>query len=171
MKVGDLLSQRKMDYFYIMHLSYDGRESEKLWDYARQNSQIGLQLPDIVTNDWNKIKGSIKKGSIERVWTRQFELFCNKIKVGDIVLVLCGWDSLLGIAEIAQPYQFVRSMGYSSITQTGIFFDHVRKVSWIEKYAYSKRLMIPQPAKGFNNTLSRVEPTTKRWMALTNLNI
>lgn len=168
MKVEDLLSEKEKDYFYIMHLSYNGRERKRLWNYAKENNLIGLDYPDVVTDDWNKIREAVK-GSLPPIWVKQFDMFCNEMKVGDIVLVLSGWDSLLGIAEIIEyRYQYDKNLSQGIVEP---FFDHVRQVQWIIKYEYANRLSIPQPIKGFNNTLSRVESHTHRWLILKNLNI
>jgi hypothetical protein len=48
MKFGSIVLSRGKDYFYIMHLAYGlGREKERerLWNYAKQNKLIGLDLP------------------------------------------------------------------------------------------------------------------------------
>jgi len=96
-------------------------------------------------------------------------MFCNEMKKGDIVLILSGWDSLLGVAEIIESrYQYDRNLSERIVEP---FFDHVRQVRWDRKYEYASRLTIPQPIRGFNNTLYRVEPPTRRWLILENLEI
>jgi hypothetical protein len=166
MKLADLLSSRKKDYFYIMHLSYNGGERERLWNYAREHNLIGLDLPDDVTDDWIKVREKVK-GSIPNIWVRQFDIFCNEMAVGDIVLILSGWDSLLGIAEITERnHRYDISLSGKEFTG---FFDHIRRVRWIREYEYTNRLPLSQPIEGFNNTLSKVKSSSRRWSHLTGL--
>lgn len=161
-----LLSEKGKDYFYIMHLSYNGRERERLWNYARENNLIGLDVPSIVTDNWIKVRESAKK-SLPNIWVRQFDIFCNEMKVGDIVVTLNGWGSLLGVAKITESHHRYDK----ELSDKEIFFDHVRQVQWIKRREYANRLLIPEPIKGFNNTLSKVMPHTRRWSILTNLGI
>jgi hypothetical protein len=168
MKLADLISSRKKDYFYIMHLSYNGDERERLWNYAREHDLIGLDLPDDVANDWAKVREMVKR-SIPNIWVRQFDIFCNEMSVGDIVLVLSGWGSLLGIAEITERNHHY-DRGLSGQESTG-FFDHIRQVRWIRECEYADRIPLSQPIKGFNNTLSIVRPNSQRWSILTALNV
>jgi hypothetical protein len=168
MNITDLVSTRKKDYFYIMHLSYNGDERERLWDYAREHDLIGLDLPDDVTDDWIRVREKVK-GSIPSIWVRQFDIFCNEMTVGDIVLILSGWDSLLGIAEITEcNHRYDRSLSGRELTG---FFDHIRRVRWIREYEYAHRIPLSQPIQGFNNTLSTVRPSSQRWSNLTGLNV
>lgn len=158
----DLLER---EYFYIMHLSYNGRERRRLWEFARRDNLIGLSMSDYVTDDWNRVRDTAKD-LLPPIWVRQFDMFCNEMKINDIVLVLNGWDSLLGIAKIAKhhyQYDFDLSQGDDS------FFDHVREVEWNLEREYDKRLALPQPIRGFNNTLSKIEPRTHRWSILSRL--
>jgi hypothetical protein len=165
MKVKDLLSEKGKDYVYIMHLSYEGRERERLWNYAERREIIGLDHRD-VNDDWNNVRESVE---ISRIWRKQFDMFCNEMKVGDLVLVLNGWDSLLGIAEVIEHrHQYDENLS-SGIAER--FFNHIRKVRWIRDYEYANRLRLSQPIEGFNNTLSQVKPNTQRWSTLINLNI
>ena len=153
-----------MEYFYIMHLSYNGRKKRELWNYAKNENLIGLDYPKIVTDDWVKIRESVKR-FLSKIWVKQFDIFCKEMKIGDVVLVLNGWDSLLGIAEVIE-----RCHRYNrELSENHIFFDHVRRVKWKVKYEYDDRLKLPEPLKGFNNTLSRVVPHKKRWTILSNL--
>lgn len=166
MKFEALLSEKGRNYFYIMHLSYNGRERERLWNYTKEKNRIGLDYPDVVTDDWIKVRESVK-GAVPKIWVKQFDMFCEEMKVGDIVLVLNGWDSLLGIAEVIQQnHKYDRNL-----SDKGIFFDHTRQVRWLRKYEYMSRKKLPQPVKGFNNTLFKVKPQTQRWLILTSLNI
>jgi predicted nuclease of predicted toxin-antitoxin system len=42
LRLRKLLSQIGRNYFYLMHLSYDGEDRAELWDYAYRNNLIGL---------------------------------------------------------------------------------------------------------------------------------
>ena len=166
MKLEDLLSEKGLNYFYIMHLSYNGDERERLWNYAKENNCIGLDYPDVVIDDWNEIPEADKELlQLSPIWVKQFDRFCNEMTVGDSVLVLSGWDSLLGIAEIKNRYRYDKNL-----SRKRDFFDHVRPVRWIIKYEYDDRFTLPSRIV-FNNTLSRVGPNSPRWSILTNLNI
>lgn len=165
MTVRDLLSEKGKDYFYIMHLSYEGRERERLWNYAERREIIGLEHGD-VNDDWNDVRESVE---ISGIWRKQFEMFCNEMKVGDLVFVLNGWDSLLGIAEVIERrYQYDENLSSGSAER---FFDHIRRVHWRRIYGYANRLRLPHPIEGFNNTLYKVKPNTHRWSILINLSI
>jgi hypothetical protein len=165
MKVKDLLSEKGNDYFYIMHLSYNGRERKRLWNYAERREIIGLDHHD-VNRDWNNVRESVE---ISRIWRKQFEMFCNEMKVGDLVLVLNGWNSLLGVAEVIEHrYQYDKNLSSGTVER---FFDHFRKVRWRIIYGYANLRRLPQPIEGFNNTLFKVKPNTNRWSILINLNI
>lgn len=151
-----------------MHLSYEGRERERLWNYAQENNLIGLSHPRFVTEDWNKI-GEDDKRSLSPIWIKQFDMFCNEINIGDIVLVLSGWDSLLGIAEVTEScYHYDRTLSEDTPES---FFDHIRRVQWHRTRTYTNRLQLPQPVRGFLNTLFKVEPETQRWLILINVDI
>jgi len=166
MKFGALLSARGKNYFYIMHLSYNGDKREELWNYAKGKNLIGLDAPGIVTKDWIKVRESAKR-SLGRTWTRQFDILCTEMLAGDLVLVLNGWDSLLGIAEIVgNRHNYDRKL-----SDTHTFFNHIRQVKWVKKHEYANRQTLPEPLQGFNNTLSKVTPSSPRWSLLTDLNI
>lgn len=166
MKLGTMLSEKGKDYFYIMHLSYNGSQREELWNYAKEEDLIGLDAPRIVRDNWSRVRESVK-GKLSKTWVRQFDILCSEMVVGDIVLVLNGWNSLLGIAEILG-----RRHGYDKdLSKNKTFFDHVRQVRWIRKYEYANRKALPEPLKGFNNTLSRVTPSSPRWSILKDLAI
>ena len=168
MTVENLLLEKGRDYFYIMHLSYDGRERRRLWNFARRENLIGLSYPDIVDNDWVKIR-EVVKDVLPNIWVRQFDAFCNEMSVGDIVLLLNGWNSLLGIAKITkQRHQYNRDLSHRAVDP---FFDHIREVHWITSHEYDHRVTLPEPIKGFNNTLSKIETSTKRWAILKNVEL
>jgi len=168
MKFGLMLSEKGKNYFYIMHLSYNGRKREDLWRYAKENNLIGLDAPGIVKEDW--VTARMRKSVTEKLgplWVRQFEILCNEMHRGDIVITINGWDSLLGIAEIiGRQHSYNREL---SISEN--FFDHIRQVEWIRKCDYANRLSLAKPLVGFNNTLSKVSPSSPRWSMLTNLDI
>lgn len=174
MKLGDILLSKGKDYFYIMHLAYGAgreKERERLWNYAKQNRIIGLDLVDFVRNDWNDVSDSVKQllRSQRPIWFKQFDRFCNEMTVDDLVMVLNGWDSLLGVAEISEPrYRYVKSLSEAS---GGPFFDHVRSVKWRRACDYDRRLVLPEPIRGFNNTLLKVKTGTKFWSILANVDI
>jgi len=166
MKIGTILSSKGRDYFYIMHLSYNGQNREELWNYAKKNRVIGLDSPRIVRDNWLKVRESATKG-LGKIWTKQFDIVCSELHTGDIILAIHGWDSLLGVAEISKPtHEYDRNL-----SKTGVFFDHTREVNWIKAYEYSDRQVLPKPLEGFNNTISKVSSSSPRWSILTNLNI
>lgn len=162
-KLKTLLSENRRNYFYIMHLSYNGDERERLWKYARKNNLIGLDVPNVVTDDWDKVR-NIAKGRLPPIWVKQFDTFCYEMKKGDVVVVLEGWHCILGIAMIDEElYLYMKEL---SKGEEPTFFDHVRHVQWVVKYEYGKQPKLPSPIKGFNNTLYNVKPGTRRWSAL-----
>ena len=167
LNVEELVHNNGKDHFYTMHLSYEGHEWKRLWDYARENGFIGLSHP-FITEDWNKDRDySIK--ALSRTWVKQFDMFCNEMQAGDILLVLRGWDSLLGIAEVTGPeYNFDSCLSGDNCEP---FFDHVRKVKWHKTYSHDNPLKLPEPVKGFVNSLSKVKPDTQRWSLLANITI
>jgi len=166
MKFGTLLSSREKDYFYIMHLSYNGDKREELWDYAKKNNLIGLDAPRIVKGDWVKVRETARK-SLRKGWIRQFDTFCSRMQKGDLVMVLSGMDSVLGVAEIAESrHRYDRSLSDSEA-----FFDHIRQINWIRRREYRNRLMLSRPLYGFSHTLSIVTRNSPRWPILTDIDI
>jgi len=159
-------------YFYLMHLSYGtGREDdrEEHWNYARENKLIGLDLPDDVPKNWNDMSDSEKQSLRRRrpMWYKQFELFCNEMKKDDLVVVVNGWDSLLGIGKVSQPkYNYCKIL-----SETRTFFDHVRNIKWEMAQNYHKRIPLPVRLNGFNNTLLKVKVNTRFWMILSNIDL
>jgi hypothetical protein len=166
MKLKDLIKNKGRNYFYIMHLSYNGENRRELWNFAKKNNLIGLDVPGIVYDDWFKIRHSVVK-KLSKTWIRQFDIICTEMQVGDIVVVLNDWDSILGIAEITgKRHEYNRTFFAEHK-----FFDHVRRVKWLKIYEYDKRQKLPIPLKGFNNTLSKVTPKSTGWKILTNLDL
>jgi hypothetical protein len=164
MKFKSLLDGEEKDYFCIMHLSYGINYKRKiLWDYAKENKVIGLDLPDVVNGNWNKetIKETARNEGISPLWENQFDLFYSMEK-GDIVMILQGWKSVLGVGKVVgEPPEFSKS-------KKGEFFEHTRKVDWIKTYGLDE---VPCRAEGFNRTLLRIEQTSKWWSNLTNIEI
>jgi hypothetical protein len=164
LKVGDLVQKNR---FYIMHLSYEGCEQERFWSFSQKNSLIGLSHP-FVTEDWNANRDFNRK-ALSLTWVKQFDMFYNEMTTGDIVLILRGDDSLLGVAEIAEPaHMFDTSL---SGTECLPFFEHVRKVKWLKTCPYDEALKLPAKVKGFVNVLSKVEPQTGRWNILESVDV
>lgn len=164
MKLEDLLSETGLNYFYIMHLSYNGDEKERLWNYAKEKNLIGLDYPRVVKGRWDSERDKVME-KLPPTWIKQFDMFCNEMKKEDIVVVLDGWHHILGVAKIDdEDYDFNECL-------TRVFFNHTRKVQWIVKYDYECREAAPSPIVGFNNTLYKVKSGTNRWSILTNLNI
>lgn len=163
MKLDEMLSQKGTNYFYIMHLSYDGQNRESLWNYAKENNVIGLDYPDVVREEWNRVRQSVKD-RLPRIWVKQFDMFCHEIRSGDIVVILEGWHSLLGIAEVLRGYRYRRGL-----SEDETFFDHVRQVRWLKKYDYGQHPRLPYPINGFRNTLYKVNSGTRRWLNLSTI--
>jgi hypothetical protein len=161
--LGNLLSELHMDHFYIMHLSYEGKEKERLWKYARKNSLIGLSN-SLVTNHWLKVENQVRS-RLQRVWIHQFDLFCKDMELGDIVLVLNGCTRLLGVAQTRENDARFSSRFSNS------FFDHVRYIDWIITYDFDKADLLPHRLDGFSNTLCRVDKDKRYWKELTSVNI
>jgi len=171
---GELLASERMDYFYMMHLSYNGRDRERLWTYALRERIIGLDLPDIVTRDWVTLSEPDRERAGEH-WIRQFDLFCKSTRPciqmheGDYVMILNGTYSLLGIARIAEPRHHYDQNLSDDENNPDPFFDHFRIVDWIKKYPYDG-YHLPEKLT-FDGTLERVTPRTRspRWRVLTNI--
>jgi len=165
MRVRELPSRMGLDHIYIMHLSYDGGERERLWNYAKENNLIGLDAPMAVTNDWGRIRESAKK-LLSKRWVNQFDLFCGMNK-GDIVLVLDGWDFLLGIGKVTENHHHYEA----KLSAERIFFDHIRRVRWIVQHEYNERFRLPRRLHGFNNALTQVRVGTEHWLDLADTQI
>ena len=165
-KIGNLLSEKRRKRCYIMHMSYNGSKQQELWEFAKNNDVIGLDFPRYVKDNWLRVREWAMR-FVGKTWTRQFDVFCSEMGAHDIVLVLKGWDSLLGVAEIADSEHTYDE----SLSKTEQFFDHTRRVEWIKAYEYEDAQPLPKPLRGFNNALSKVMPQSKRWKTLTNINI
>ncbi len=166
MKLKSLLDENKKDHFYIMHLSYGGRDKKRLWDYAKENKIIGLDHPDVFKQSWIDTPESIKN-KISGLWVRQFDMFCYEMEKDDVVVVLNGWHYVLGITECVGEYNHDKSL---SLFSGGAFFGHIRHVEWKKVYNYDEK-PLPHPVLGFNNTLSEVNREKKWWDSLVSLEI
>ena len=137
-----------------MHLSYGGEYRERLWRYAYENNLIGLDYEG-VDEEWVKIPESKREKLIQtRDWHRQFQLFCENMKVGDCVLVTAGMSPsyLLGVGLVASPYFFDKKLDE--------FFRHLREVRWLVKYKWEDR----RPFKAyFRKTLLRIDSNSRLW--------
>ena len=73
-----------------MHLSYgkDKTQRKRLWEYAVFNNTIGLDL-DTVTRNWVTLSATERKKTSLN-WIRQFNRFCEEMRVGDYVVILNG---------------------------------------------------------------------------------
>ena len=151
-----------------MHLSYKhGKDVERLWNYAKDNNLIGLDPLIELLGEWNEVKETVKD-RMSRIWINQMEMFVNEMKLNDIVVILEGWHSLLGVVEELKECEYRRELS----SRRGVFFDHVRPVAkWRRKYDYGEHPELPERVKGFNNTLSKVEHGSKRWSILTDMEI
>ncbi|MGD0027868.1 MAG: hypothetical protein ABSC91_02905 [Candidatus Bathyarchaeia archaeon] len=165
----NLLTREGKDYFYIMHLSYDGdkrRTREELWDYAQKHKMIGLDLPRVVKGDWTEVREKAK-AHLRSGWIRQFDAFCKKMQKGDLVMIFAGIDSVLGVAQLRESrYHYDQDL-----SKNVEFFDHFRLVDWRVQREYSRRLLLSEPLYGFSNTLSIVRKGSPRWSKLTGLEI
>jgi len=157
-------------HFYLMHLSYEGEERERLWSYAitPSNEMIGLDLPNEVIMDWEDIPIIDKQRFHKRrpVWYNQFETFCKLMNDGDIVVIMSGWNPILGIGRIivenqTRPYDYRKEL-------IGIFFDHVRKVKWEYK---GNPIFLKTSLTGFNNTLLDIKPSSSLWEKISNADL
>lgn len=169
MRLRDLLGDRK--YFYIMHLSYGAgtdEDKEKHWEFGKSSNLIGLDRTDI-NQDWNDLGEDEKETfrSSNPNWYRQFETFCNKMTKDDIVVVMAGLDSILGIGLITRHDYFYCPKFKTDRT----FFDHVRNISWITAWDYksNNRPFLSEPLMIFNDTLRRVAPNSSFWNAIIDL--
>jgi hypothetical protein len=167
MKLISLLNQKGKNYFYIMHLSYGGAEREPLWKCAIEHNIIGLHHRKVWEYDWIKAPEWVKN-RISKFWQNQLDIFSKEIENNDTVIILSGWDSILGIAENIGPYKYQKELT-SSEQVYGDFFCYTREVQWRKNYDYNKRYKLISPLNGFNNTISKVKKGDKRWTKLVNL--
>ncbi len=172
MRVGNYFEGR--NFFWLMHLSYGTMTEEdrrEHWNYARDHSLIGLDLPREVPRDWNEMTDAQKQAlrSQKPNWYDHFEWFCNEMKPNDLVIIANGWDSLLGIGKVKPskpPYRYRREL-----SARAIFFDHVRDVIWERAQEYDDRILLPTPLMGFDRTLLMVKFNTTFWEILSNVNL
>jgi len=161
--LGTLLSELNRNHFYIMHLSYEGNERERLWNYARRNHLIGLSNSR-VPNYWPSVEDQVRD-QLDGVWIHQFDLFCKDMELGDIVLMLDGCSRLLGVAKV------IENAARYSRRFSRAFFNHVRYVDWIITYDFDNAAILPYSLNKFTNTLSRVDEEKRYWKELTPVKI
>lgn len=171
MKLKSLLDTEEKDYFYIMHLSYGNNyRREPLWDYAKKNKVIGLNHHTVIDN-WNKdkVKELARRKGISAVWEKQFEMFYN-METGDIVMILSGWKSILGVAKVADD----EPKYDKKLRVEENFFEHIREVSWLKKYNFDNPFPLPEQVT-FYNTLKEVKQDTEwgreTWTNLVNIEL
>jgi len=170
MKLGHFMDGRS--HFYVMHLSY-GTETDddrrKHWEFGRDSNLIGLDRND-VNHDWNDQTEAEKKafGSVNPNWYRQFETFCNRMTKGDLVVIMAGLDSILGVCEISRnDYYYC-----PKFKRDRTFFDHVRNVRWEKDWDYDEhRPILAEPLMIFKDTLRRVTPDSPFWEILYNVSL
>jgi len=169
-KFKSLLDEKGKDHFYIMHLTYGGYCKEWLWNYAKENNIIGMSHRDVFKYDWKKAPEPVKN-CLSGIWNKQLDTFCNEMEKDDIVVMLDGWSSILGIAEQLGKYEykpeFARYDPYN-----GDFFCYTRRVlEWKKVYNYNEGLKLPNPIAGFNKTITKVEYNGKFWKNFITLEI
>jgi hypothetical protein len=169
MKLKSLLDGK--DYFYVMHLSYGyNNRREPLWDYAKREEVIGLNHYT-VSDNWNKdkVKERARSKGISAIWEKQFELFYNDMGKDDIVVILAGWNYVLGVAKSKKD----KPRPYNPKLED-IFFPHTREVSWLKEYDFDKPLMLQEEIT-FYNTLKKVNQDTvwgiETWKKLVNIEL
>jgi hypothetical protein len=166
MEFGRLLSNNNRDRFFIMHLSYNGKNKTKLWNYAVENELIGLDVPGIVPDNLSIIRRKVTN-ELGKGWTRQFNCFCDIMRKGDFVMVFDGMSAILGVAKNKTAnHRYDRSL-----SQNKQFFDHIRDVEWIRKSEFIRPIRLKKPLYGFSNTLTRVPSGSPRWPILTLIEI
>jgi len=167
MKLISLLNQKGKNHFYIMHLSYNGAEREPLWKYAREHNIIGISHREVWEHDWIKASDSVKNRT-SKFWQNQLNIFSKEIENNDTVIIFNGWDSILGIAEIIGPYKYQKQLARFE-PENGDFFCYTREIQWRKEYDYNTSYKLISPLNGFNNTISKVKQSDKRWTKLVNL--
>lgn len=153
------------DHFWLMHLTYNGDEGPRLWEYARVNGLIGLDL-NAVNQDWNDFTDDEKKEfywSTSSLWYAQFQAFCNKMKKDDIVVVMEGQKSILGIGTLKEDLHNFNL----NLKTDHIFFDHFRGISWNITWDYDteKRPFLNELLR-FSNTLQRAPKGGVYWKVM-----
>jgi hypothetical protein len=159
----ELLSELNRSHFYIMHLSYEGEDRERLWNHARKNNIVGLSN-SYVSGYWLDVE-KWARSRLDGTWIHQFDLFCKDMELGDIILVLDGCARLLGVGQTRE-----NDARYSK-RFSRVFFDHIRYVSWIITHDFDASAPLRYPLDRFTNTLSKVEKGKKYWNELSPLQL
>lgn len=129
-----------------------------------ENQVIGLDLPEIVTDNWSIIRSEML-GKLRTGWIRQFDYFCDSITKDDFIVVLDGIFSILGIARTEKAnHRYDKKL-----SQSKAFFDHVRDVEWISAFDFNSSKRLEKPLYGFSNTITIVRNNSPRWPILTEL--
>jgi hypothetical protein len=148
-----LLNEIGKEHFYLMHLSWEGKDRQRLWDIAARKKLIGLDRyhPIDVNRRWEEFSERRKK-QLTWKWHLQFELFA-KMENDDCVVVMAGKKDMLGIALAKHPYMFKPEFSE--------FFRHVRRVEWLLNYDWQDRICFP--LRAFPNTISYVDESSRYW--------
>ncbi len=146
-----LLDAIGQDSFYLMHLSWAGRERARLWQFAKRKSLIGIDSnnPDI-SQKWPKVP-RWKKDQLGQTWRHQFDLFA-RMQEGQCFVVAEGQYAILGVGLVEGPYDFK--------PQLHDFFRHVRKARWLLTDGTERIKFL---FAGFQNTLQVVDKTSEFW--------
>lgn len=175
---GDLLSSEHKDHFFLMHLSDNGKDRERLWKHAKDNSVIGLDSVTEVPRPYWEMSDSEKQSLRLRhpILFNEFEMFCNEMpyEKDALVVVMNGWDSILGIGRIKlSRCDYKKEWSEREGSEKPIFFDHVMSIKWEPKYthSYNQRQVLETPLKGFNRILLKVKRNTKFWIALSDVEL
>ncbi len=160
-----------------MHLSYGDKSSRrKCWDFACKHNLVGLADPeDRVNEDWFEFKRKHgedeNKKLIGDARFQQLKLFCEDMKVEDIVVIMAGEDRLLGIGLVGDYWYEPR---YHS-KRGGEFFSHVREVKcWIRRMEYDEAISFHIPeGYAFKRTIRKIErdKDSELWNKLTRQDI
>lgn len=164
MKLKSLLDKKRKNHFYIMHLSYNGAQRERLWNYSKAHNIIGISHRKIFKYDW--VKAPKARNFISGLWAKQLDTFCFEIENDDIVVIMDGWNSVLGIAEDLGDYKYRPELARFH-PYNGDFFCYTRQVgNWVKRYNYGDGYQLKSQLIGFNNTISKLDDGGKWWTSL-----
>jgi hypothetical protein len=170
MKLGDKFLANRA-HFYLFQMSQEGKNTAELWTYAKTHNVIGFSW-DIVKGDWNDFLTGLGVLGREAFWEHyevlagQFDLFCNHLHEDEIVVVVDGLSTLLGVGRLIvkdpeHPYRYEPDL-------RDAFFDHVRDVQWEYKAA---PVTLANPLLGFTNTILKVEAPNFYWLRTYDINL